>query len=314
MPDLKKIHKENSEVTPVEPDKVNAEIAVRKATRLDNLLIGILSFLLSILGGLTIPLELSFLHFPIIDLFVFLFLWLILPVLITSIAIFRNRILEKIFNRVSSKSYLEFAKFWEPYQYIVYISAIVLFVLGYAFPNNLPFKLLPLSIIGLLLPFHYIFYFPLTPKGEIKILFENLRSNLHHFSKRNIFWEQIAGKIEHLLKSGNIEVSKDDLIYYFNAKLWETKDDITVFLRDIEAWLLYEHNSSFDSITQIVPKDCFKVGKKKNLLRNIVNEPTTAQVDIIKVLGPVIIVIVLAVLVFVHPELGSQIISHFPSL
>jgi hypothetical protein len=75
-----------------------------------------------------------------------------------------------------------------------------------------------------------------------------------------------------------------------------------------------EKNSSFDSITQIIPKDCFRVGKRKNLLRNISSEPTKAQVDIIKYLSLAIIVILLVALAFIHPELGSQIISHLPSL
>ncbi len=308
MPALKKTEKENSDAISIET-KVSAETAVRKATRFDISLIAIQTFLISIVGGLGIPLELNLLHFPVSNLFVFLFLWLIFPILITTIALYRNRILEKIFNRVSSYTYLVFAKFWKIYFYIVFITTIIIFFLGFVLPNNLSIKLLPLPIFGLGLPFYYIFRVnaPLTSKGEIKILFENLHSNLYDFSERNIFWEQIAGKIEHLLASGNIEVSKDDLMYYFNAKLWETKDNISIYLRDIEAWLLNEQNSSFDSITQIVPKDCFKVGKRKNLLRNIVNEPTAAQVDIIKYLSLVIIVIVVAVLGVVHPEFVNQI-------
>jgi hypothetical protein len=308
-----KITKENSEVTSFEHKKVVSEIAVRKATRLENSLNVIISLLLSLVGGVGFVLELGLLHFPISNLFVFLFLWLILPFSITTIALFRNRILEKLFNSVSTKTYLEFAKVWEPYSFVVFIATIVAFVLGFALPNNLDIKILPLLILGLLLPFYYIFNVPLTSGGEIKILFENLLSNLSHFSKRNIFWEQIAGKIERLLEIGNIEVSKDDLIYYFNAELWETKDDITVQLRDIEAWLLDRKSPVFNSITQIIPETCFRAGNRKNFLRSIIIEPTTTQVDVIKVLSPVIIAIVFAALILIHPELGSQIISHFPT-
>lgn len=313
MPDSEKTTEKNSEATPVETEKVSAEIAVRKNTWLENLLTTLFALFGSIVGGIAFVVDLFLLHVPITNLFVFLFVWLVFPVLITTLAVYRNQIVLMIFSHFSSETYLKFAKFWEPYRIIVALTVIILFFLGYALPNSTAFRILPLIILGFFLPIYYIFGFSLTSKGEIRILFENLRSNLHHFFIRNIFWEQIAGKIVQLLENGNIEVSKDDLIYYFNAKLWETKDNITIQLSDIEAWLLYEKDSCFDSLTQIIPKECFRVGKRKNLLRNIVNEPTTAQVEEIKVLGAVAIVIIFAGLILIHPELGSQIISHLPT-
>jgi len=313
MSNFEKTAEEKSKVASFEPQKVTAEIAVRKATRFETSLNIIMSLLLSFVGGVGFVAELGLLHVPISNTFVFLFSLLIFPVIITAIALYRNRILEKIFNRVSSNTYLESAKFWKSFHYLVLIVTIIAIFLGFGLPSNLNIKILALPILGLLLPLYYIFSFSLTSVGEIRILFENLLSNLNHFSRRNIFWEQIAGKIERLFEIGNIEVSKDDLIYYFNDKLWETKEDITIQLRDIEASLINKQSPSFDSITQIIPKDCFKAGKRKSFLRSIVVEPTSAQVDIIKYLAPVIIAIVFGVLILVHPELGSQIINHFPT-
>ncbi len=294
-------------------EKVSAEIAVLKTPRSVTIGNTVISLSLSIFGGLGFVLELGLLHFPITNLFVFLFSWLIFPIIITSVAIYRNRLLEKVFNRVSSNAYLGLSKFWITFNFINITAILATGVFGIV-NNNLEFKLLPLILLGFLTPFYFVFQYSLTFEGEIRILFENLLSNLDHFSKRNIFWNQIAEKIERLLEKGNIEISKDDLTYHFNAKLWQTKDDITPQLKDIESWLLDRQSSCFDSITKIVPAECFKAGKRKSLWRNIVSEPTTAQIDVIKILAPVIIAIIFAIIIIIHPEFGSQIISHFPML
>jgi hypothetical protein len=312
MPDSNKIAKEKSEAISVEPEKVSAEIAVQKAIQGHRILLITLAFTWSFFGGLGFVLEVGLLGFPISNLAVFLTLWLPFPILITGISLYRNRILKNIFNAVSSYTYLKFSRFWQLYNNIILTATILSIVLGFAFPNNLGIKLLPLPIFVLFMPFRYIFELSLTYEGEVRILFENLLLSINLFSERNIFWKQIAEKIRLLLERGNIEISKDDLIYHFNAKLWETKDDVTAQLKDIEAWLLDRKTSCFDSITQIIPKDCFKAGKSRNFLRNIVANPTAEQVDIIKVLGPVTIVIIFAILILIHPELGSQIISHLP--
>jgi len=191
---------------------------------------------------------------------------------------------------------------------------MLLFILGIDFPSNSIFKIIPILIFGVTLPFYYLFKFDVTSEEEIIILFENLLSNLDHFSRRNVFWRKISKKIEEVLKTGNIEVSKDDLIYYFNDKRWETNSNITNQLRDIELWLLDKRRTCFDSIRQIVPVVCFQPIKRKPLLKNIALEPTSAQVEIIKVLGYVIVAVLLIVLIIVHPDLGNQIINHLPSL
>jgi len=307
MPNLEKNMEEESEAISVEIEKIDMKAVVRKATVLQKLLSIILAIALSLIGGIAIFVELTLLHFPFTYSFVVILLLLIFPIFIVILAFYRNRIFEKLINRFSSYSFLLFARFWKIYYYLIFITTILLFVLGLAVPNDLPFKILPLLVFGVSLPFYYLFSFSLTSEEEITILFENLLPNLDHFSKRNVFWGKIAKKIEELLKTGNIEVSKDDLIYYFNEKLWETNTIVTNQLRDIEIWLLDRQSSCFNSIRQIIPEVCFQPLKRKSFSRNIVSEPTSEQIDLIKALTPIIVVVVVAILIFIHPEFVSQI-------
>jgi hypothetical protein len=195
-----------------------------------------------------------------------------------------------------------FSKLWRPYFWVVSGLVIATGILVQLDKTNLLLAPLALIIFGLFLPFYFIFEYSLTDKGETEILFENLLFYLEHFERRNVFWKQIAGKVKRLLKTGNIDVSKGDLIYYFNLKLWETNDDLIKQLRDIEEWLLDRQASCYQSIKQIIPAVCFSPTK-----RSFWSEPTATRVDVdevlnaIKVLGTVIgIIIAVVIAIYFH--------------
>lgn len=216
-----------------------------------------------------------------------------------------GRILKLIFYRFSAYGYLRFAKFWHYYVFIFLSASITSIILSKAFSGNPFIFISPLLVFGFSAPFYFIFELSITYEGEIRILFVNLILSLDHFKERNVFWQQITGKIRGILRTGWINVSKDDLMYHFNRRLWETDDDITTQLRCIENWLLYGQKSCYEPITQIIPQVCFQPLKKTNFL----NSPS-GQVDInkvldaIKVIGAIIgsiIVVTLAIYFHIIP-------------
>jgi len=290
-----------SETASVESKKVMEEIAVLKANQRQNFANAFLSFFLAFMGGIAFVAEVALLKFPINNIFVFLAILFVFPITITIIAVLRNRILVRIFNSFSAYAYLRFAKFWRYYFFIVFITVVTTIVLAQIFYNNAFIVISPALIFGLFTPFYFIFEFSLTYEGEIRILFANLLLSLNHFKRRNIFWERIAGKIQGLLRTGNIDVSKDDLIYYFNLKLWETNDDITNQLRSIEAWLLDRQRSCCEPIRQIIPQVCFQPLKRRGFWNM---NSTSGQVDVnkvldvIKVVGSIVGSIIVIILAF----------------
>lgn len=272
---------------------------VRKATKFDILVLELIVIPCSFLGGTLFAL-LSLLNFPTMNFGIFIILWLLFPTLFTVVALFRNRILERLFRKLSHDGIFRFAVFWK--SYLFFILVLSFFFGFYTFHDPL-FPLSLLAFLLLCLPLYFIFEHPLSNEGAVRILFEGLFSSFNDFPMRNYYWKKISKIIENLLRIGNIHVSSNDLIFHFNKKLLETNEDISDDLRSIQAWMLNERRTCLDSIKSVFPEVKIEPCTKISFLRRASENPIV-QANLIKVFASLIFAILMLIIVLIsHPEL-----------
>lgn len=273
---------------------------VRKSTKFDILVAEFIVFPYALVGGTFFALRVLS-TFPTINFGIFLILWLFFPILLAIVALFRNRILERAFRRMSHVGYLQFALFWRIFP---------LFVIAVSFSWSLytfrdpSFLLLSLTFAFLCIPLYFIFDHPLTYEGTVQILFEGLFSSFNNFRERQSYWRRISKIIEGLLKIGNIQVSSKDLIFHFNKKLLETNEDISDDLRNIQAWMLGRQRTCLNSIKNIFPEVKIEPYTRDSFLRRVLENLTPIQANLIKFFASWMFAILLLIIVLIiHPEL-----------
>jgi hypothetical protein len=273
---------------------------VRKYTKFDILVSELIVIPYALVGG-TFFVLLFLLTFPTNNFGIFLILWLFFPILLAIVALYRNRILERVFRRISHYGYLQFASTWQIFPF--FVVAISFFWGLYTFHDPRYF-LLSLTFLFLCIPLYFIFDSPLTYEGRVQILFEELFSSLNNYPERQPYWKKISKIIERLLKIGNIQISSNDLIFHFNKKLLETNDDISDNLRRIQAWMLGTQRTCLDSIKNIFPEIKIEPYTKISFLRRVLENPTPIQAGLIKFFASLVcLTIILIIVLIIHPEL-----------
>lgn len=273
---------------------------VQKATKFDILASELIVFPCAFVGG-TFFVLLVQLMFAASNFSVFLILWLFFPILLTIVALLRNRIIERVFRRLSHDGIFQFAIFWNSYPLIVIAFS---FFLGLMALRDPLYLLSSLSFLLLSIPLYFIFEHPLSQEGAVQILFEGLFSSIDDFPRRQYYWKKISKIIENLLRIGNIQVSSNDLIYHFNKKLLETNEDISDGLRSIQAWMLGEQRTGLDSIKNTFPEVEIEPCTKISFLRRVLENPTPIQANLIKFFASLISASLILIIVLIsHPEL-----------
>lgn len=287
---------------------------VRKFTKFDILISTLMALSFAFVGGslfallvLTIfPTQISG------NVLIFFTLWLFFPILLGLMALFRNRIVEWIFGKLSSDGILQFAVFWNRFPFLLVGLVVISFLYG-AFREPLPF-LVWFTFLSLFMPLYFIFERSLLDDGVIQILFEGLYSSLNNFRKRQYYWKKISRIIENSFKMANIQISSDVLTYHLNKKLLETNEDISNDLRSIEAWLLGRQSSCVESLKKIIPEveigPCTKDSFLKRFLKQVLENPTETQADIIKSIAWLIFfAFIVVMLLIVRPDLLGEVLS-----
>jgi len=273
---------------------------VRKATKFDILMLEFIVAPCAFVGGTVFALLIQ-LTFPTSNFGVFLILWLFFPILLTIVTLLRNRILERVFRRLSHDGIFHFAVFWKSYPFFVIAFS---FLLGLGTLRDPIYVLSSFSFFSLSISPYLIFEHPLSYEGGVQILFEGLFSSIDDFSKRQYYWKKISKTIEDLLRIGNIQVSSNDLIFHFNKKLLETNEDISDDLRSIRAWMLGEQKTCLDSIKSIFPEVKIEPCTKVSFLRRALGNPTPTQASLIKFFASwIFAILILLILLISHPEL-----------
>jgi len=230
-------------------------------------------------------------------------IWLFL-IMVTVITILRNRIIKKIFVKITPAKFYQFV-----YSLDRIMSILLLFFLVTTFllfPSNgaeLFLKLWSLSLSFLFL-FGVFFMFTdaITDSGKIRILFNTFFSNIDDFCERQTWMKLAFEELETKLKKGKIEVSLDKLIYYCNVKLINA-EDVKCHLVKIEQWMLGNQKVNVvDSLVQIIPKDEIKQLEKKSIL-DIYNEIPSELRTLL------VFVIVLIIIACFFPEYVKEVIK-----
>ena len=126
---------------------------VQKTTKFDKALSELVVLPYALIGG-TFFVLLILSSFPTMAFGIFLFLWLLFPILLTAVVLFRNRILEGIFAKISHKGYLQFAMGWRVFP--LFVIAVSSFWGLFVFRDP-RFFLLSLTFLYLCMPFYLIF-------------------------------------------------------------------------------------------------------------------------------------------------------------
>jgi hypothetical protein len=223
----------------------------------------------------------------------------IFMVLVPILALLRNKIIYFIFKRISHSTFLELVYFGRQAAIVLFISAIFFLTIG-VLGNNAH---LGLGSIGLLCTWFslvLIFSGPLTYGGEIRLLFESLLANLDNFEKRQPYLMTISKKVENQLKTGNIKVPHNELVYYFNMELLKGTD-IQKDLGNMEAWIVDKRTSCFESLKKIYPENKLEPWKRISLSRQFVENPETRKFILY------IIALILLIPIAAYPALRDEI-------
>ena len=232
-------------------------------------------------------------------------LMLSFPIAYAIITSFRNRIIKKLFWRITPAKFLEFTYILRKIMIIVICSLYLAGFLLYIVPTEIyDISQITLPVFSFCFLYMPVYFFgdAIIDSGEIRIAFDVLFSNLNNFNQRQKWMKKVFKKLEEKLKQGNMKVSSDKLIYYCNLKLMNS-EDIKNNLRDIERWMLGEQIENIvSSIKQIIPEKEIKPIERISLLDRFLQIPT----DYIKIFFLAIIIVIIAVR---KPELVERFIS-----
>jgi len=287
---------------------------VRKFTKFDILISTLMVLSFAFVGGsLFVLLVLTIFPTSVSgNVLIFFTLWFFFPLLLGLMALFRNHIVAWIFGKLSGDGIFQFAVFWNRFPLLLGGLFVISFLYG-AFREPKPF-LVWFTFFPLFMSLYFIFERSLSDEGVIQILFEGLFSSLNNFRKRQYYWKKISRIIENSFRMANIQISSDVLVYHLNKKLLETNEDVSDDLRSIEAWLLGRQNSCFESIKKILPeveiKPCTKDSFLKRFLKQVLENPTETQADIIKSIAWLIFfAFIVVTLLIVRPDLLGDVLS-----
>ncbi len=219
------------------------------------------------------------------------------------IPIFRNSIIEEVFLRVNPLKISKFSQIVTKIFTLSFFMFVVTPFLVFVFPELDVSRLsaLVFSFLFLYIPFLFLAV-PITTKGELRIVFENLFLNFNNFNKRQKWLKKIFDTLEKKLKKGKVKISSNKLIYHCNLKLMDS-EDIKKELRTIEQWMLEEKTEKLvTSIKKIIPEEEIKPIKKTSILDRFFQIPE----DVRKYL---ILAIIIIVLILWKPELIEKIIT-----
>jgi len=228
----------------------------------------------------------------------------ILWVVVTLLALLRNKILAFIFEKIPRSTFLSLIDFGRALTYTMFLYWGLFFIAGLLSHSNV-FAFFSLGLLSLWFPIYLIFSMPLTPEGEAKLLFKLLFTNIDNFEKRQLYLKKIAKAIENQLKKGNIKVSSNEFVYYFNIELLKGKN-IRDDLKVIESWMVNKKTPCFESLMKIYPKTRLEPWKRASFFRQIVENPTMIKY--------VFNVLVIAILIAISPELRSEIVKFLSAL
>jgi len=281
----------------IENEDNNVENYVNLWTKIEYVIWGTLSPLCGMVGLTMVLILVNF-----FDLYLLVFL----SIIYTTIIFLRNRLIIKIFHRISHLNFLRLTNL------VRYIGMAIIFaVFGFGLDVQFGLNILPLETMTWIIPI-FILSVPLetmfsetpTEKGKIRIEFEQVFINLDDFSKRQKWITKAFKRLEYLLREGNIKVSHDKMVYRTNLLM--ESDDTEGNLRNIERWILSQQrdDSILVYVREILPEDEIKSIERIPLRRYF----TLIPEEYIKwiVLGIIVIVIAL-----VNPEILLEFFGKF---
>lgn len=229
-----------------------------------------------------------------------------LPFVFVIAMIFRNKLIKWLFRRGTPQEYYLLIRKIGKVRVFAFILLVVTFAFTLIYGESLSGQAssLLMGAVMFFIPLTFLFVDTLTDYGEIRVLFQMLYPKIKNFSDRQELLHKIFEKLEKQLKKGQILISHDKIIYYFNTNLTEPEKAKSI-LEELEEWMTGNENQDFLSkLKQIVPESEIKPFEKDPKLKII----SPYLPEIIKYSFILAIVLVTTLL---NPTLISDIIKIF---
>ena len=289
-------------------EELNVKNFLNLWTRVDYVIWGISGFVFAWVGSLLVLLLIILLGHVLNPLFSFVFAGVYIVVIL-----FRNRLIIRIFGKVSHLFFLRFINFVRyPLLILIglYISIAILVLMDVETTiaiTSIEMFLWVFAIWCFFLPLNAMFSQALTFSGRVRIEFEQVFSSLNDFSGRQKWLRKVFKRLSNLLEEGKIDVPYDRLIYHFNLRSMEL-DSAEDTLGEIERWLLDDHRDDtiLRSVREFLPEGEIKPIERIPLRKYF----TLIPEEYIKwfVLGIVVIVIAIS-----RPQLLEKILEQIIS-
>jgi hypothetical protein len=197
--------------------------------------------------GIALPLNTA------LDQIIFYAVWFLIPILSLIPVARRNHFFKKAIEKPNShRKILKFHYSWKILVPIL-TGLLMFYYFVYGF-HDVRYFMVTIPVFFFFSALYMIFENPLTQEGEIYILFELLSSPITNFHEAVKNWERLAGKIEKMLRFGEIQVSSKDFVHNFSKSLLENTGDFSNDLISIRDWMLGRTRSCFEGLKHIYPE------------------------------------------------------------
>ncbi len=239
----------------------------------------------------------------------------ILAIVYIPPVLFRNRLFSESIRKTGAQDlYLRLRAWKRTSAILLFLFFYMLAVFSYRFVSgsyvDVVFSL-SFAAVSFYVPILMLLNNVMSEKGEIRVFFGLLLSNMDNFNKRQEWLVKISRLLEKKLRFGRICVPRDILVYHFNLKFGEAPKNsaLRLFyenaLRKIENWIIGGEDYEFyDSLTMIVPRD-----ELKPLERDARFKILTPYMPRIVELG--LFLLVATILYFLNSDLASSFIGFF---